>query len=160
MNNTGITVRSMRRADILDGVNQWLQSPADNNKMLTGHLHCAEIVTYRFDSYKDEDGRSRLYLALKTRRGNVEAALAEFDVDKRNGNLYATIYHEYDLAGWHGRGIPTKILRALTPTANEEILRWRNAWVEDNAARAKVQAEYRALLKEFCARKHTEAAKR
>ena len=148
MNNTGITVRSMRRADILDGVNQWLQSPADNNKMLTGHLHCAEIVAYKFDSYKNKDGWSRLYLALKTRRGEVEAALVEFDVFDF-GTLYATIYHEYNLAGWHGRGIPTKILRALTPTANEEISGWRNACIEDNAVRAEAQAEYRALLKEF-----------
>lgn len=159
MNYTGIVVRSMRRADILDGVNQWLQSLTVTNKRLTGHLHRAEIVTYRFDSYKDEDGWSTLRLALKTRHGDIEAALVKFDVSYV-GNLYATIFHEFELAGWHGQGFPTKILRVLTPTTNEELLKWRNACVEDNAFRAKVRAEYRALMKEFHTWKRTEAANR
>lgn len=151
MNNTGITVRSMRRADILDGVNQWLQSPADNNKMLTGHLHCAEIVTYRFDSYKDEDGWSRLYLALKTRRGDVEAAQVKFDVDKRNGTLYATIFCEDSLVRWHRRAIPSKILCVLTATEDAKKTQWRERMFVELEFERRDKKEGSAFLEKYFA---------
>lgn len=127
MNYTGISVRSMRRADILAGVKEWLDSRIVTNQNLTGRLHCAEIVAYKFDTHKDEYGYSKLYLAVKTQRGDIEAALVKWDVTYI-GNLYASIFDEYDLARWHRRHLPGKILRALTPTSDATLTQKRRRW--------------------------------
>lgn len=137
----------MRRADILSGVQEWLNSSITTNQMATGRLHKAKIVAYKFDAGKDDCGDWRLCLAVKTQSDDVEAAVVKWFVTSY-GMLFASVFCEDELSGW-AYGFPPKILHALTPAKGEAAQAWRADAIADAAERAAAKARTRTLNKIF-----------